>query len=231
MLEIAIYDDELIFAKDLKLLLETSFANLKIGINCSILSNENELISSVLENTYEVIFLDIELKNSNGVDVAKELRIKNYKGTIIFVTSHSEFLPEGYKVEAFRYIIKQNMERELNECISALLRKLNLIKIKIDNLDIDLNEIVYIESYNHKLTFHLISGDKLECWKKLSYIEEVINSDQLVRVHQSYIINMRYFKRIIKYKVILIGDIEIPVPRKKYNIVNSKITIRRSLWD
>ncbi len=230
MLKIAICDDELIFAKDLNILLENNFKNLKVDINCATFSKGNELINSVLRHTYDIIFLDIELNNSNGIDIAKEIRLRNFKGIIIFVTSHSEFLPEGYKVDAFRYILKQNMESELKECVSALLGKLNLIRIRVNNIDVDLNDVVYIESYNHKLTFHLINGDKLECWNKLSHIEEMVNSDQLVRVHQSYIINLRYYKRIAKYKVILVGNIEIPVPRKKYDIVYSKIMIRRSLW-
>ncbi len=229
MLKIAICDDEIIFAEDVKILLENSFKNLEIDIDCSTFSDGNELIKNVLKYNYDVIFLDIELKSSNGLDIAKELRLRNYKGFIIFVTLYSEFLPEGYKVQAFWYILKQNLENELKECIHTLLSK--IIRIKIDNIDVNLSEILYIESYNHKLKFHLVSGEKLECWKKLNDVEEMVNSDQLIRVHQSYMINMRYFKKMIKYKVILIGDIEIPIPRKKYDMVESKIMIRRSLWD
>ncbi len=231
MLKIAICDDELISANEVNALIKRVFKSFNVEIDSSIFSLPRELVKSAQQVDYDIIFLDIDLKTDNGISVATELRLKNYSGIIIFVTSHSEFSPEGYKVDAFRYILKQNLENEIKECVNALLKKIGLIRIKIDNLDLNLNEIVYIESYNHKLTFHLSDGTKEICWNKLNTIEEIANSEQLIRVHQSYMINMKYFKDIVRYKVILIDGIEIPIPRKRYEVVKNQITIRRSLWD
>ncbi len=231
MLKIAVCDDEYVYLNKINTLIETYFEQLNVEIKYSAFSVGEKLLHSVRAEEYDVIFLDIGLKTSNGLSIAKEIRANNFKGIIVFVTTHSEFSPEGYKVDAFRYILKKNLENELKECLDSLLDRLNLIRLRIDKLDLSVKDIVYVESNNHQLIFHLADGKVETCWKKLSDVEAAVNSEQLVRVHQSYIINMQYFEEIFKYKIVLKGGATIPIPRAKYNKIKNKIAIRSSLWE
>ncbi len=113
MLKIAVCDDESVYLDKINTLVKTYFETLNIDTQCYIFSIGKGLIESVEKIDYDVIFLDIELKTSNGLNIAKELRDNNYKGIIVFITIHSEFFPEGYKVDAFRYILKKNLENEV----------------------------------------------------------------------------------------------------------------------
>ena len=78
-------------------------------------------------NGYDIIFLDIEMPKLNGIELAKQIRSKLPDVILIFLTSHNEFAPQGYKVKALRYLSKLNMREQLNEALSAAVAELYTI--------------------------------------------------------------------------------------------------------
>lgn len=72
---------------------------------------------------YDVIFLDIGMKEMNGMDTAYKIRKKNPDMTIVFITIMMDYALEGYRVNAVRYILKDDLDRLLPECMDTILEK------------------------------------------------------------------------------------------------------------
>lgn len=95
--KVAICDDEKIFIDDVVTKLSEQSADCEIA---TFLSGEELLISSL---DFNIIFLDIEMAGIDGINTAFSLREQGYDGIIIFLTSHTEFMPDAFKVKAFRF--------------------------------------------------------------------------------------------------------------------------------
>ncbi len=229
MLKIAICDDEKAFLDIVNKTIDEEFYNKDIEYKVTLYSRGEDLLLCKTRHEYDIIFLDIELLSISGVDIAQNLRENGYKGVIVFITSYMDYSRLGYKVEAFRYILKANLVAELRECITALKSKFGLRKYCINSNVFSLNEIIYIESSNHKAIFHLVNNNIYEVYQKLDNIEESISSSDFLRVHKSYLINISYVERVERYSVTLTNNTNIPIPKKKYKDVKNKIDIWRLL--
>lgn len=108
-MKIAICDDEKKFLNKVKKLIVSNYAaNDKLTI-CEFESGE-QFLSHFKANQYDVIILDIKMKELTGLDVAEKIRETDKSVIIAFLTSHQEFAPNGYEVNAFRYLLKGQPE-------------------------------------------------------------------------------------------------------------------------
>ena len=116
---------------------------------------------SVLANQLEcsLLLLDVDLPGVSGIECAKTLREQNWYGCIIFISSYVEYAPRGYEFNAFRYILKSQVDSLFNDALDVYIEeynrnsgklKLRLIKEGIENtsedVNVDLSIIIFIES-------------------------------------------------------------------------------------
>ena len=121
----------------------------------------------ILENyraDYDIILMDIEMSFVNGMEAAEEIRKLDHEVVIIFITNMPQYVMDGYKVQAFDYILKpityyafsrtllQAMER-----MAARNRQYTTIPIKNGIQRIDIRELVYVEVMDHDLIYYTIS--------------------------------------------------------------------------
>ena len=144
--KIAVCDDEKIFIDDVVAKLKEQSEDCEI---VAFLSGE-ELLNSTLD--FNIIFLDIEMTGIDGINTAFSLREKGYDGIIIFLTSHTEFMPDAFKVKAFRFLDKPLELDKFNEAFSNAKNEiLNtehiLIFDKGKTVFVKLTDIVYLEAY------------------------------------------------------------------------------------
>ncbi len=231
MLKIIVCDDEVVFLNKITKIIRQEFSKHNIDIEIDSFLSGEKLIEKNDIHDFKLIFLDIEIKDINGIEVAKILRNRGYEGTIIFITSYMDYTICGYEAEAFRYILKDNLDYALKECVVSVIYKLGLNKFCFGELSVNVKEIIYIESDNHKLIFHLKNNKTYECWGKLSDVEKSNKHLELIRIHQSYMINTIYLKGIKRYFVTLVDEIQIPVPKQRYNNVKDEIKVRKVLWN
>lgn len=96
------------------------------GFNHKVLLDKydsSEYFSSYLsEKMYDIVFLDVEMPKMNGMELAREIRSKMPWAIILFLTSHSEFAPDGYRVQALRYITKSRLDADRLLNVSCLHR-------------------------------------------------------------------------------------------------------------
>lgn len=232
MLKIAICDDEQIILNKTADLMKAELKNLKIKSEISTFINGESLLNYSNIDYFDAIFLDIELKTTNGIDIAKELRNNGYDKIIVFITSFADYSIVGYKVNAFRFILKDRWSEELVECIIGIVDKLGLKKIKLENLAIAVKDILYVESYKHQVILHLKDEEDYKFYDTLDNVEKKLNSKHLLRVHQSYLVNILYVTDIKCYVLTLLNkeNIKIPIPKVKYSEVKKKIGIKKMLW-
>lgn len=122
---------------------------------------------SFLENEkfdYDIVFLDIYMDGTNGMDVAKKLREKDSPSLIIFTTTSSDFAVDSYRLRAFDYLVKPFTYDQVAETMKLCLKKLSsdsyFITVKSNRMDIKLkcNTILYVDYSNHYVQIHTKAG-------------------------------------------------------------------------
>ncbi|WP_415347128.1 LytR/AlgR family response regulator transcription factor [Clostridium perfringens] len=175
-------------------------------------------------NRFNIIIVDIIMKNINGIESAKVLRRNGYNGIIIFLTSSKDFALDAFSVEPLNYILKNDDYDKFNnvflkaaEQVNKISNKNIVVYSKRQRKVINLDSIIYIESLNKKVIFHKTSGDveEINCIFKELY--EKIKKNGFIRCHKSYIVNAKYIQTFNKIECKLQKGIMIPIGRKYSN--------------
>ncbi len=230
MLNIAICDDEPVILDSILKNIKTEFDKLGIKTQIEGFTDGLELLSKASSEDFDVLFLDIELKTANGVDIAKKLREDGYNNMIVFITSFINYAVDGYKLDVFRFILKSNMEVQLKECIISIAKNIDKNNIRIKSRKITIEDILYVMSENHKIIIHLKNGEKLSDYMKLDEFKEKLNSKFFLRIHQSYLVNSNYVRDIIRYELTLHNEEKLPIAKSRYKETSKEVSLRRALW-
>lgn len=228
---IAICDDEQMEVEKLSEIVNDWSA--RCGLPCEIhsFSSAEAFLFAYEDNkAYDILLLDVEMKNITGIDLAKRIRDDNNHAEIVFITSHFEFVGEGYEVDALHYLIKPIAEAKLMDVLSRAAAKLSVeppyVVITCDGETVKLyeSEILYIESFLHYLAVH--TKDKEYRIKGSMTSFETKLSDDFFRVHRSYLVSLKVITRISRTSVTVAGKIDIPVARGKYDDINRAFIAR-----
>jgi DNA-binding LytR/AlgR family response regulator len=214
MISIAICDDEEFIIHDIY----RRLLSLRPSYLVDTFNSAQDFLKS--KNHYDIIFLDIEMPQINGIETAKQIR-KKYKNTyIIFLTNHTEYMAEAFKVRAYRFLIKPINEAELVESIEqAELELLNSDKIMIQAHEktflMNTNDIVCIEAFGDSSIIYTTNGAN-ESNKNLKYWSEKLPSEHFSRIHKSYLIAFKYVT-VIEDNSVKMSHMNqsIPISRRK----------------
>ncbi len=230
MIKIAVCDDEKAFLDMVGDIIEDEFKDYDVDYAIDLFENITNLLSRTDLLEYDVLFLDIELGETNGVVEAGKIRELGYQGEIVFVTSFAQYSLQGYKVNAFRYILKSNLENEFKECIKSLVDKLLGRIVVISGQPIKLSDVMYVSSKDHTITFNMVDDNNYVVYSKLDSIAKIVGELDFVRVHQSYLVNIKYISDIERYKITLQNKTQIPVAKPRFTKTVLRIEKWRLLW-
>lgn len=232
MLKIAICDDEKYFLEyEEKLISDYMKACGKDYQIMAFTSGEDLLNAMDGIRNFDIIFLDIGMDKLNGIETAKRIRRITEDVYLVFVTVYVTFALQGYEVRAIRYIVKDNkfFHLAMKECMDAIIQEMNYIekkqsfKFKEGNIELALGNIIYIESTAHKLYFRVVRDSDLvvyTMYEKLDTIESEILDDCFCRIHKSYLVNLKYVKRIERYMLELRNGTYLNISQSRYKEVN-----------
>lgn len=235
MFKIAICDNEVYFQKSIKEFVSQYMEKNSLPCHIDIFNSGKELVSLGIElMRYTVVFLDINMSGTNGIMVAKKIRKISKEVFIVFVTSYMNYTLEGYKVDAVRYLLKNsiNFPESINECMDAIIEKLNYkviekeFKFNEGVKKVPLERLLYIESKLHKLEFHIMQ-EELEVYimyDTLNELENKLKGDGFIRIHQSFLVNKKCIKSILRYKAVLDNGLELIIPKARYRYVKDTFT-------
>lgn len=235
MYRIAIVDDEQKFIDDLNEKIEMVMAELMIAdYSCSSFSSSDQLFPELDRLNAQGIFfnlvlLDISLNEKNtGMDVARIIKEKYPESSIAFVTTHNEYVYEGYEVRAIYYFVKpvqiENLKRILKKDYEeTYLQQRVVFEDDNDNtIVLSISEISYIESYYGKLTVHA-KEQKYVCNKQhQQLLDELSINQDIINTHKSFWINLKFVRKIQRYSAILQDETKVPISKINYLAVKTQ---------
>lgn len=169
----------------------------------------------------DTVFLDVEMPEMNGLDLAKQLRQKDRDIPIVFMTAYSQFALESYEVNAFDYLLKPIDQ----EKVENLLKRLKSIKptleptlfVELDGLHkLIQNQIYALEAQGHQ-TKIILENESLLVRESFSSLKNRLCSD-FVMSHRSYLINLNHVKQVQSDTVILENNERIPLSRRMVKV-------------
>ena len=240
MLIIAICDDN---AADRIKLYETIESYLcKQGVNANIFAYDNpyKLNSAIESKTicFDIIFLDIIMDDMNGMTCARIIRKQDKLVNIIFLTSSTDYVYEGYEVNATGYLVKPIKIDQLAKVMKrAIAQNENAEKESICityrgvTQKILTKDILYLESENNKVNIVLAkTAEKITVYTKLDEFEQTQQLNTFIRSHKSYLVNFLYIEKYANDKFVLTTGTVIPISRTNkekarevfYKLLNSQ---------
>lgn len=175
---------------------------------------------------YDILLLDIEMKKMDGVTLAREIRKTNKSVQIVFITGYSDYIADGYDVEALHCLMKPLKEEKLfvvlDRAVNRIIQneKYLLLNYYDETIRIPLHEIVYIDVDRNYVTIH--SNQDYTIKKTLGEIEKELDK-RFFRIGRSVIVNLKYISRVTKTDVFLANNTILQLPRGVYDSLNRAI--------
>lgn len=205
VIKVAICDDVPVIIKDIEnLLLEYDSSLFEIDI----FYNPFRLIELLKSNTYDLFILNIEFPNLSGIEIAKTIRKNNYTCPIIFISSFKEYMEQVFKVNPFDYILKPVTK---NKLYPALNRAIKYLDFDISKFmftfnkvfySLSFNEIIYFEKNKRRVLIHTPTDIYITLLQTRALLSKV--NDNFVQVHTSFIVNVKYVKKLAIIQLSLI---------------------------
>lgn len=203
MLSIAVCEDEQYMIDDLSEKVKFCLENRHISYEfCSFINGELLLES---HKKFDLIFLDIQMEGTCGMDVAKILRGRQYDGLIIFTTALKDMVFKSFEVEAFDFLVKPLETGAFSRTLDRAIERININKEKSKSNDQNLivhknnekiiipyQDIIYCEAINRKVYVHT-KMKVIDYYNKLEELEKTLGKE-FYRCHRSYLINLKYVR-------------------------------------
>lgn len=217
MYSIAIIDDNLDDLNNTYNLINDYCFNHNYNVNIQCFDNPPSAIN-ILEN-FDVLFLDIDMPNVNGIDLAATLS-RNI--ILIFITNYDNLVFDAFRAHPYDFIRKAYLETQLPLTLNSIFKIINkqkkylALKIPEGKLRLPLNEIIYCEIIDH-ITFIYTIEQNYQLRKTLKEVIDLIPSDNFFKINRSYYINLSHIKRYNRKQVTMSNDTVISIGEGKYN--------------
>ena len=181
---------------------------------------------NIMENDMiDAIFIDINMPDLNGMDFVRSLAAPPI---VVFTTAYSEYAVEGYKVDAADYLLKPFGFDDFKRAAMKVKKQYDLqnsqpvmvsspdeddalfLKTDYKVVRVHVSDITYVEGMSEYLKIHLINRKPLVVLLSMKKIEERL-PNYFMRIHRSYIINLKCIQEVNKNRVILDADTNLPI--------------------
>ncbi len=222
MIRIAIVDDEKQIRAKIFRLISKYFVENLLEYEIKSFSDGKELIESDL--SFDIIFLDIEMENIDGIQTAQYIRKSDMNVPIVYVTGYVDYWRRAYKVHAFDFISKPASQEQINSVLNDFLStvyKKNKAKISLNTEDgmlfVNLDEIRYffIEE-KKKIRLNMDTGKNIIVKENIGDLYERLNKDLFYMPHRSCIVNLKHVSNVTKDRLIILDNNDfLPLSQRK----------------
>lgn len=227
-MKLAVCDDEKEIRRYITDVAKKSFSEISV----TEYENADGIIS--LEFDADILFLDIQMPGTDGMEAARTIRKNGKRTVIIFVTAIEDYVFNAFDVGAAGYIVKPFDEEKIVGAIRKAIPLVDdmhrlvklgsetdkenrrVITVKSDgiNTKVVLEDVLYAEVLNRKITLHLSDGKDISYYGKMTELEGMLGRD-FMRIHRAYIVNMKFVKAY-DWQGVNVGGKDLPVARGKY---------------
>lgn len=234
MIHIAICDDEKIILERIRQFVKDFFRTKNIQVRITLFLNGEELLRS--EREIDILFLDIQMDKMDGMETARRMRRRGFRGELLFITIVREMVFRSFEVRPFDYILKP-LDREVfdgtMERLLGVMRRAETGKLFVqrgqENHIISFREIVYCEVIDRKIYLHLSSGKVLDYYEKMNRLVRTLD-DRFYQCHRSYLINLQYIQGYRNGAAFMEGGHEVPVSRLRGKEFSSVVLRYMKEW-
>ena len=195
MIQIAICDSDRHSRQQLQEYCQRIEAELHLPINCKVYETGEALLSQMTPDV-DIVFLDAKLSDSDGIQVAKQIRASNASVLLIFVTEHLAAAVDSYRVQAADFIPKPASYEDILHSFSAVVHRLEhnreehvIFRTATQWVRIPINSILYIESARNKAVIHTVIST-YDMYITMKEVETQLNSSNFFRCHSGFIVNL-----------------------------------------
>lgn len=216
MLEVVCCDDEKEMRKALMKIIEPDLQLQGRDYQLQECSSGEELLTISRLEAVDLFFLDIEMKQLDGIETAKLIRKVNQHAVIIFITAFADFVFQGYEVKALNYLLKPYNGKKIIEVLRTALKELEseqphyfVIEQKAGVTRVALKDICYFTSDRRMLTV-VTTTDSYTFYGKLNELEL---PSQFLRIHNRYLVNLNYVDQV-EAAFLYCNQAQLPISRK-----------------
>lgn len=225
-----ICDDDGHFAKRFEQSVTRFYRDMGISIDVIVATNPKELLSRSDLTSFDIAFLDADMKPIDGIEVGRALKKQKPEMIVVFVSAYLEFAPKGYTIDAFRYILKQDIQNTLPLCLSDVLQQISpgcaILSYKQhgETFRIPCHDIVYIQSNLRKLNVFGINSLEpiVSFYGKFSDYTPSLSDQGFLQINKSTLVNMVYIKSIASYHVYLSNGVLMNASKNGYAAIKNR---------
>ena len=210
-MRIAICDDEQVCVDRLCTLIGAYCTGRRLICDCQTFTDPLVFGASDLAS-YDMVFLDANMGQVDGIAAAKALREVNRNAILVYISGFVEYAPLGYRVDAFRYLMKQDLDSSFAECMDEMIKRLDMNRKQLcivttrGEQKLSIFSLMFLESFRHQILLHLSDGTVLESKQhSLSELTALLAPHSFLRIHKSFLVNPEYIE-VIKNRVLILKN-------------------------
>lgn len=232
MINVVLCDDDSEFLEYIKKTIDRiSFEN-KIDINIKTYLSGESMLFDLEDSIYDidVMFLDVFMKELDGVETAEKLRQLQSEAQIIFISSDKSKVFDALEVMPLNYLIKGEADDEKIKKVFLKAvnlaeknkRKLFVYKSGHETKYVQYKDILYFEIKNRVVNINCVGDEVKEFYSTMDKLEEELDQNQFIRIHRSFIVNMDKIVSFDSKGVLVKGDITLPLGRKYTSLLRNR---------
>lgn len=223
MINIAICDDENIIVGQIETMI-LDICKKEIPVDVDVFYCGQALEKEVLKGTkYDLIYLDIQMKNGDGITTARNIRKMDEYALLVYVSGYDKYMIDLFRFNVLAFIRKPIDEEIFEQVFLAANEQIcnnNFyfdFRYKSQDIKILCKEILYFESKGRQIIIHCRNGNIEVFNGKLSEVEIKVATGKIpfLRIHQSYLVNYQLIRSKSRADIRLVDDTILPISEER----------------
>ncbi|MBR4446607.1 MAG: response regulator transcription factor [Solobacterium sp.] len=172
---------------------------------------------------FDMYIVDVDMPDVNGFQLANQIYEKYARAIIVFCTLHENLVYDSFRLNAFYFVRKSNLEEDLTYFLKKYLayrtNNTYIAKTAGGIEKIPFEQIIYFEVSHNDMYIHLADSTEIRERKSMQKLSAELSSVGFVQIGKSFLVNMSHIQKITEYKAILSNTQSLSIPKTQYSTV------------
>ena len=230
-LKIALCDDDTQALPIISGAAQSAFSARGINAEITLFSSSRELLDAIGQTHFQLMLLDIEMPEMDGIELGKKLRANGDDTKIVFVSESESRVFESFQVQPLGFVRKSNFLNDITAVVELYLKTSSTedsggylkLNVRSGLVSIKSSTVRYIEgNRNYQMLYVEGKPEPIEVKMTMDKLEQMTEPIGFIRVHKGFLVNYLFIHRIMASELILTDGSSIPVGRSKAGEVKSR---------